>query len=114
MKQLLIRQSMSLSNNIGTIARIGCSATCLDTTPWTLVSNTAIAVNPSVTYVAAEVTHEEKTEVLVIAEPLLEKLQGEVKILKKISGKDLERTTYSRPFNYVEIPDSHFVVLQIM
>ena len=81
------------------------------TTPWTLVSNTAIAVNPEVTYVAAQVTHEDKTEVLVIAEPLLEKLQGEVKILKKINGKELERTTYSRPFDYVEIPDSHFVVL---
>ncbi|NCX63623.1 MAG: hypothetical protein EBW84_13075 [Betaproteobacteria bacterium] len=76
------------------------------TTPWTLVANTAVAVNPAVTYVVAQVTHEEKTEVLVIAEPLLEKLQGEIKILKKVSGKDLERTTYSRPFEYVEIPGS--------
>ena len=95
----------------GPLQELGAALLVWTTTPWTLVSNTAIAVNPSVTYVAAEVTHEEKTEVLVIAEPLLEKLQGEVKILKKISGKDLERTTYSRPFDYVEIPDSHFVVL---
>jgi isoleucyl-tRNA synthetase len=26
-------------------------------------------------------------------------------------GKDLERTTYKRPFDYIEIPDAHFVVL---
>ena len=95
----------------GPLQDLGAALLVWTTTPWTLVSNTAVAVNPTVTYVAAEVTHEEKTEVLVIAEPLLEKLQGEVKILKKVSGKDLERTTYSRPFDYVEIPDAHFVVL---
>jgi isoleucyl-tRNA synthetase len=95
----------------GPLQELGAALLVWTTTPWTLVSNTAIAVNPGVTYVAVEVTHEEKTEVLVIAEALLEKLQGEVKILKKISGKDLERTTYSRPFDYVEIPDAHFVVL---
>ncbi|MFM2144360.1 MAG: hypothetical protein RI899_148, partial [Actinomycetota bacterium] len=95
----------------GPLQDLGAALLVWTTTPWTLVSNTAVAVNPGVTYVAAEVTHEEKTEVLVIAEPLLEKLQGEVKILKKITGKELERTTYSRPFDYVEIPESHFVVL---
>jgi isoleucyl-tRNA synthetase len=26
-------------------------------------------------------------------------------------GKDLERTAYKRPFDYIEIPDAHFVVL---
>ena len=95
----------------GPLQELGAALLVWTTTPWTLVSNTAIAVNPSVDYVAAEVMHEDKTEVLVIAEPLLEKLHGEVKILKKISGTDLERTTYSRPFDYVEIPDAHFVVL---
>jgi isoleucyl-tRNA synthetase len=95
----------------GPLQELGAALLVWTTTPWTLVSNTAVAVNPEVTYVAAEVIHEEKTEVLVIAEPLLEKLQGDVKILKKINGKDLERTTYSRPFDFVEIPDSHFVVL---
>ncbi len=43
------------------------------TTPWTLVSNTAVAVNPDVTYVTA--TNGEET--LVVAEPLLEKALGE-------------------------------------
>jgi isoleucyl-tRNA synthetase len=81
------------------------------TTPWTLVSNTAIAVNPDVEYVAIEVTEEETTEVLVVAKNLMEAVKGEKKILKTMLGKELERITYKRPFDYIEIPDAHFVVL---
>jgi isoleucyl-tRNA synthetase len=95
----------------GPLQELGAALLVWTTTPWTLVSNTAIAVNPTVTYAVASVTHEEKSEVLVVAEPLLEKLQGEVEILSRILGKDLERTTYSRPFDFVEIPDAHYVVL---
>ena len=32
-------------------------------------------------------------------------------IIEEISGKDLEHTKYQRPFDFVEIPDAHFVVL---
>ncbi|MEY4693513.1 MAG: hypothetical protein RL437_793, partial [Actinomycetota bacterium] len=39
------------------------------------------------------------------------KLDGETEILKRYKGKELERITYSRPFDVVEIPDAHFVVL---
>jgi isoleucyl-tRNA synthetase len=81
------------------------------TTPWTLVSNTAIAVHPDVEYVAIEVTEEETTEVLVVAKNLMDAVKGEKKILKTILGKELERVTYQRPFDYIEIPDAHFVVL---
>jgi isoleucyl-tRNA synthetase len=95
----------------GELADLGAALLVWTTTPWTLVSNTAIAVNPDVNYVVAEVTVEEVREVLVVAEPLISSLTGEVKILKVIKGKDLERTTYKRPLDLVEIPDSHFVVL---
>ena len=95
----------------GPLKEMGAALLVWTTTPWTLVSNTAIAVNPKVNYVIAKVTHEQTSEVLVIAEALLDKLQGEVEILKTVLGKDLERTTYSRPFDFVEIPDAHFVVL---
>jgi isoleucyl-tRNA synthetase len=54
---------------------------------------------------------EESREVLVVAEPLISSLSGEVKILKTIKGKDLERVTYKRPLDLIDIPDSHFVVL---
>jgi isoleucyl-tRNA synthetase len=64
-----------------------------------------------VEYVAIEVTEEEKTEVLVVAKNLMEAVKGEKKILKSMLGKELERITYKRPFDYIEIPDAHYVVL---
>ena len=68
-------------------------------------------MHPDVEYVAIEVTEEENTEVLVVAKNLMEAVKGEKKILKTMLGKDLERTTYKRPFDYIEIPDAHYVVL---
>ncbi|MFM9134792.1 MAG: isoleucine--tRNA ligase [bacterium] len=79
------------------------------TTPWTLVSNTAVAVNPAATYVVARAAD---GEVLVVAEDLVEGLLGtEAEILERIPGTELERTSYRRPFDLVEIPDAHYVVL---
>jgi isoleucyl-tRNA synthetase len=85
------------------------------TTPWTLVSNTAIAVHPEVTYVVAKVTTVQdevsSSEVLIVAEDLISALKGEIEILQSMPGSALEHTKYQRPFDFVEIPDSHFVVL---
>jgi isoleucyl-tRNA synthetase len=75
------------------------------TTPWTLVSNTAVAVNPGVTYVAARAGD----EVLVVAEPLLGVLGDDVEVLERFPGTALEHTTYGRPFDWVQIPDAHYV-----
>jgi isoleucyl-tRNA synthetase len=80
------------------------------TTPWTLVSNTAVAVNPDVTYVVAT----DGNETLVVAEPLLEKALGEgwTATGETFTGRDMERWTYERPFDLVEFPSpAHFVVL---
>ncbi|KRC63457.1 isoleucine--tRNA ligase [Aeromicrobium sp. Root236] len=80
------------------------------TTPWTLVSNTAVAVNPDVTYVTAT----DGKETLVVAEPLLAKALGEgwEATGESFNGKDMERWTYQRPFELVEFPSpAHFVVL---
>ena len=95
----------------GELADFKASLLVWTTTPWTLVSNTAIAVHPDVEYVVVEVTDEETTEVLVVAKNLMESVKGEKKILKTVLGKELERITYKRPFDYIEIPDAHFVVL---
>ncbi|CAN2195146.1 IleS Isoleucyl-tRNA synthetase [Candidatus Nanopelagicaceae bacterium] len=95
----------------GELAPLNASLLVWTTTPWTLVSNTAVAVHPDVEYVAIEVTHEETTEVLVVAQNLMETVKGEKKILKTMLGKELERVTYKRPFDYIEIPDAHYVVL---
>ena len=95
----------------GELADLGAALLVWTTTPWTLVSNTAVAVHPDVDYAVAEVIVEENREVLVVAEALLGALTGEVKVLKTIKGKELERVTYKRPLDLIEIPDSHFIVL---
>jgi len=95
----------------GELAELGASFLVWTTTPWTLVSNTAVAVHPDVDYLVVKATVDEASEILVVAQPLLSKVAGEHEILKTIKGKDLERITYKRPFDYLEIPDSHFIVL---
>ncbi|MGW4785706.1 isoleucine--tRNA ligase [Streptomyces sp. NPDC004230] len=82
------------------------------TTPWTLVSNTAVAAHPDVTYVV--VTDGE--EKLVVAEPLLGKALGEgwESTGRSFTGAEMERWTYRRPFELVEFPETpggtHYVV----
>ncbi len=71
------------------------------TTPWTLVSNTAVAARPDVTYVLAT----DGTETLVVAEPLFEAVLGEGwSVTGTVTGQDMERWTYQRPFDLVEFP----------
>jgi isoleucyl-tRNA synthetase len=78
------------------------------TTPWTLVSNTAVAVNPDVTYVVAR----HGADTLVVAEPLLAKAFGDgAEVLASYPGRELERWAYARPFDYVPLADANFVVL---
>jgi isoleucyl-tRNA synthetase len=87
------------------------------TTPWTLVSNTAVAAHPDVEYVLAT----DGTETLVVAEPLWEKVLGEGwEAVDRVTGAAMERWEYARPFELVEFPPadtgqeggrSHFVVL---
>lgn len=81
------------------------------TTPWTLVSNTAVAAHPEVTYVVAT-NGEEK---LVVARPLLEKALGEgwEPTGESFTGREMERWTYDRPFTLIDFPDgteAHYVV----
>ena len=78
------------------------------TTPWTLVSNTAVAAHPDVTYVVAT----DGAEQLVVAEPLLGKALGEgwTATGQRFTGREMERWTYHRPFSYVDIPDAHYVL----
>ena len=89
------------------------------TTPWTLVSNTAVAVHPGVEYVVAT----DGTESLIVARPLLGKVLADKPardghpghhwtVTDSITGRDMERWTYQRPFDLVEFPSpAHYVVL---
>ena len=95
----------------GKLAELKASLLVWTTTPWTLVSNTAVAVNPKVEYQVIEVTIDEKVERLVVATELASVLGEDRKVIANFIGKDLEHTKYTRPFDFVEINDAHFVVL---
>jgi isoleucyl-tRNA synthetase len=68
------------------------------TTPWTLISNAAVAVNPDVEYVRARVGD----EVFVVARPLAERVLGEdADVIAHFPGSALAGTPYEPPFDYV-------------
>ncbi|HEX3174738.1 MAG TPA: isoleucine--tRNA ligase [Solirubrobacterales bacterium] len=64
------------------------------TTPWTLPGNVAVAVAPDVTYVRAKV----EDEVLILAEPLVERVLGEgAEIVGRLPGSELVGRRYAGP-----------------
>ncbi|WP_433294661.1 isoleucine--tRNA ligase [Actinoplanes sp. CA-030573] len=75
------------------------------TTPWTLVSNTAVAVNPDVTYVVAT----DGTEQIVVASSLMP--DGFAETGESFTGRQMERWAYRPPFDLVEVPGAHYVIL---
>jgi len=78
------------------------------TTPWTLVSNVALAVAPDVDYVKVE----HKEEQLILAEPRLGVLDGEYTILEKTKGSALVGTEYERIFDYHPVDKKAFYIIE--
>ncbi len=74
------------------------------TTPWTLISNTAVAAAPNVEY--ATVTTD--GERLILARELLDKVLGEgnYEVHAVTEGRGLEGKKYRRPFDYVPVEDT--------
>jgi isoleucyl-tRNA synthetase len=70
------------------------------TTPWTLISNVALAVHPNVTYVKVRT---EEHGVLYLAEARLGVLTGEVEVLETLKGEALLGREYEPLFTYVEV-----------
>jgi isoleucyl-tRNA synthetase len=76
------------------------------TTPWTLVSNAAVAVDPELTYVRAKTGTLEAP--VVLAEALVERVLGpthpdaEVQILARFPGAALDGVRYEPPFPYIK------------
>ena len=69
------------------------------TTPWTLVSNAAVAVDPELTYVRARVGD---GPVEVVAEALVKRVLGsEAEILDRFPGRALEGIAYDPPFPFI-------------
>ncbi|MDT0264987.1 isoleucine--tRNA ligase [Streptomyces sp. DSM 44915] len=80
------------------------------TTPWTLVSNTAVAAHPEVSYVVAA----RGDERLVVAEALVSRALGEgwTPTGESFTGAEMERWSYQRPFELLDFggAEAHYVV----
>jgi isoleucyl-tRNA synthetase len=69
------------------------------TTPWTLVSNAAVAVDPELTYVRARLGD---GPVEIVAEALVERVLGAAaEILDRFPGRALEGVAYEPPFPFI-------------
>lgn len=84
------------------------------TTPWTLTSNVAVAVNPNMTYVKVSY----KGDVLYLAKAAMNSVLGKaVDVLEELPGKDMEGLTYDGPYDELEAvqksstPSAHRVIL---
>ncbi len=77
------------------------------TTPWTLLSNVALCVNPNVDYVKVE----SKGYKFILAEKLASTVLGsEYKVLEKYKGKDLEYIEYEQLIPELKINGKCFFV----
>ena len=73
------------------------------TTPWTLISNVALAVGRDIDYVKVEYQGQD----LILAEALCDQsLGGEYKIKERLKGKKLEKLRYEPLYNFVKTEES--------
>jgi isoleucyl-tRNA synthetase len=91
------------------------------TTPWTLITNAAVAAGPEIEYVRVQVLggdeaigHAAGDEVFVMARDRVEHVLGEdVEVLSTFPGTALADTSYEPPFDYITDygPRGHTVLL---
>jgi isoleucyl-tRNA synthetase len=80
------------------------------TTPWTLVSNTALAVHPELTYVELRKTDSKDTRTIIMAEARAKAVLGDDYItrwtwIRTMTGADLVGARYRRPLDFLEYPE---------
>ncbi len=72
------------------------------TTPWTVPSNTGLAVHPDLTYVQIE----QNGRALVLAEARLDAVMGDVvEVVRRYKGTELAGLRYARPLEVVALPE---------
>jgi isoleucyl-tRNA synthetase len=76
------------------------------TTPWTLISNVALAVGSNVVYVKVL----NKGKKIILAKELLSTLDGEYEILEEMKGNDLEGIEFEQLLPYVKPNKKAFFV----
>jgi isoleucyl-tRNA synthetase len=79
------------------------------TTPWTLPANEAVALGPDIEYVAVWVSRNRQSEVLVLANELLDASLaryglGKGQVLAQFTGKQLEHLQLDHPFIKKHVP----------
>ena len=72
------------------------------TTPWTIISNMALAVNSKLDYVKIKVTEGDKTEFYILAKGCLDDaINHDYEIVEEYKGSDLIGWVYNPVFDYV-------------
>lgn len=78
------------------------------TTPWTLISNVALAVHPDAWYVQISVNGER----LILAEQLMEKIFGkDAVVISRFQGIDIEGKPYEQLFKYCKTDKRAFYII---
>jgi isoleucyl-tRNA synthetase len=77
------------------------------TTPWTLISNVALAVNPDVEYVRVRV----KDEFLILAKERLSVMPEGAEIVESMPGRDLIGKEYERWFSFIPVDKKAWYVI---
>lgn len=86
------------------------------TTPWTLISNVAMAVGSEIDYVLVRNKRVQKSaddsellvDELVLAEARLQALDGETQIIKRFKGKEIIGTVFEQIFEFLPIDRSKY------
>lgn len=71
------------------------------TTPWTVVSNMALAVNPKLDYAKIKISEASRTEYYILAKECIEEnIDHEFELVEEYKGKDLLGWTYEPVFDF--------------
>jgi len=84
----------------GPLAEAGASLLVWTTTPWTLISNTAVAVGPDVRYVLAQAAGDDYPVVLA-ADLVADALGDDATVLRDVPLDELRGVHYRGPFDFV-------------
>jgi len=78
------------------------------TTPWTLISNVALAVGPDITYV--KIKFKDTGDQIILAKDRLSVITQEYEVLGEVKGKELENIEYEQLMDYVKPDGKAFFV----
>jgi isoleucyl-tRNA synthetase len=86
------------------------------TTPWTLVSNVALAVHPDIDYVEVRKRTGAETRTLILAEARLKAVLGDDfadrwDVVARMKGSMLVGMRYQRPFDWLEYPEGEHEIV---